>query len=48
MAYIKNLILDVCFMYKEGYSVEGICQELDIDIYEVEDILDMYYAGVIG
>lgn len=46
MAYIKNLIEDICWDYYEGLSVEEISDELGVDDDDVRLVINLYYDSV--
>lgn len=46
MAYIKNLIEDICWDYHDGLSEEVISEIRGVDISDVRLVINLYYESI--
>lgn len=46
MAYMKQLIEDICWNYYDGLSVEEISDELGVDVNDVRLVINLYYESI--
>lgn len=43
MSAMKNFMEDVCYMYRDGYSVEDIAVKHNVSTDYVKEVIGMWY-----
>ncbi len=43
MSAIKNFMEDVCYMYRDGYSIEDIAVKHNVSTDYVKEVIGMWY-----
>lgn len=47
MACMKNLLLDILYLYRDGLDKAQISEKLDVSIETVDDVIKEYYDTII-
>ena len=48
MSKMKDLVMDIIHLYREGYSVFGIAQTLNLSMKEVNEVVCNYITPTKG
>lgn len=47
MAAMKDFILDVCYMHRDGFTNEEIAEKYGVTVDYVEEAIELYYQSVV-